>query len=76
MPDGSPLPPELFEFTHEEMALAPHMLELLTPEYLKNIKLPHYIPSSTASSSTTTTGDTGDGGGGGGGFLQGSRTSL
>ena len=86
MPDGSPLPAELFQFTHEEMALAPHMLELLTPDHLKNnnnVKLlssnsSQYIPSSTTSSSATsgeTSGGEGGSSGGGGGFI-GSRTSL
>jgi len=71
MPDGSPLQPELFQFTHEEMALAPHMLELLTPDHLKNVKLlssSQYIPSCTTSSSATT-GETSDG-------LVGALTSL
>jgi len=35
MPDGSPLQKELFEFTTEEMLLAPHMLDILTPPHVK-----------------------------------------
>jgi len=63
MPDGSPLQPELFQFTTEEMALAPHMLDQLIPDHLKHVKLssampttsqpPYYVPSTTSSSATT-----------------------
>jgi len=35
MPDGSPLQPELFIFTQEEMVLAPHMRDILTPAHIK-----------------------------------------
>ena len=61
MPDGSPLQPEMFQFTTEEMALAPHMLDILTPEHIKNMKSPRsYIPppNSLLSASSSTTGET------------------
>lgn len=66
MPDGSPLPSELFQFTTEEMVLAPHMLDILTPEHIKNVKSQRsYIAPSNSllsASSTTLTGETtGDG---------------
>ena len=64
MPDGSPLQPELFQFTTEEMVLAPHMLDILTPEHVKNMKSQRsYIPPSNSllSVSNSTTGETSDG---------------
>eukprot|EP01032_Pedospumella_encystans_P016854 gene16854-19208_t len=35
MPDGSPLQPELFIFTSEELALSPRLGEVLTPPHVK-----------------------------------------
>jgi len=34
MPDGSPLQPELFQFTTEELVLAPELLTVLTPPHV------------------------------------------
>src|SRR5258708_1943717 len=35
MPDGSPLQPEMFQFTSEEVALVPGILDQLIPPHLK-----------------------------------------
>lgn len=54
MPDGSPLQPELFQFTPEEMSLAPELLTMLTPPHVSQNRystLPY--PSSSSSSSAS-----------------------
>jgi len=43
MPDGSPLQPELFQFTTEELALAPELLTPLTPPHV-GPQNNHYVP--------------------------------
>jgi hypothetical protein len=45
MPDGSPLPSELFKFTTEEVAMVPGILEHLVPPHLKDVSSA-YNPSS------------------------------
>lgn len=35
MPDGSPLQPEMFQFTNEEVSLVPGILDQLIPPHLK-----------------------------------------
>lgn len=39
MPDGSPLQPELFQFTSEELSMAPHIVDILTPPHVKQLRL-------------------------------------
>jgi len=35
MPDGSPLQPEMFQFTNEEVIMVPGILDQLIPPHLK-----------------------------------------
>ena len=35
MPDKTPLPPELFQFTNEEVALMPEAIDILLPPHIK-----------------------------------------
>ena len=36
MPDGSPLPAEMFQFTSEELVMVPGILDALMPAHLKS----------------------------------------
>jgi hypothetical protein len=52
MPDGSPLAPELFQFTTEEMVLSPRMLDVLTPPHIKAAQAAAAAASGTATTAT------------------------
>ncbi len=57
MPDGSPLPSELFQFTSEEVVMVPGILDALVPPHLKGVSSVYRPASSSlgpaASSSST-----------------------
>lgn len=52
MPDGSPLSPDLFLFTDEELVLSPDMARVLVPPHLSG-QSHHYIPPNQVTNATT-----------------------
>jgi hypothetical protein len=55
MPDGSPLQPELFQFTQEELVMSPRMLDVLTPPHIKAQQAAAGGAGSAAAGSSATT---------------------
>jgi len=56
MPDGSPLQPELFQFTVEEMVLSPRMLDVLTPAHVKAANAAHAVAATAAGAGAASVG--------------------